>query len=257
MAKTMRAIEARRLKFTPELLANVRRRFEGSDEPLSTMAADLGCCKTSLRGIAQREGWVRYVAPPRDLSSAARLLERAEALSSYPPLEGEGRERSERGGVSEQERSPPPGNSREATVADLPPPGGGEERAGGGDPAVPTPEQVRAAIAELHSGATKELADFKAFRATLKGKPLGLLERERVARTYSNLSATLRQLQVMLSAAPAAAIDNNETAYDDMPADLDAFRDALARRIEAFFASRPDAGDGAQPEADGAADARS
>ena len=60
MGKTTRAIEARRLKFTPELLANVRRRFEGSDEPLSTMAADLGCCKTSLRGIAQREGWVRY-----------------------------------------------------------------------------------------------------------------------------------------------------------------------------------------------------
>ncbi len=95
MAKTMRAIEARRLKFTPELLANVRRRFEGSDEPLSTMAADLGCCKTSLRGIAQREGWVRYVAPPRDLSPAARLLERAEALSqqgtaslSLPPCGG-------------------------------------------------------------------------------------------------------------------------------------------------------------------------
>ncbi len=97
----------------------------------------------------------------------------------------------------------------------------------------------------MHAGATKELADFKAFRASLKGKPLGLLERERVARTYSNLSATLRQLQVMLSAAPAATINDNETAYDDMPADLDAFRDALARRIEAFLASRPDAGDAA------------
>ncbi len=238
MAKTTRAIEARRLKFTPELLGNVRRRFEGSDEPLSTMAADLGCCKTSLRGIAKREGWVRYAAPPRDLSPAARLLERAEELAGQggaalfsPPPCGEGLGVGvvvECGDVSSPTATPLP---------DPPPQGGREMKdlAGGDAPAVPTPEQVRAAIAELHAGATKELADFKAFRASLKGKPLGLLERERVARTYSNLSATLRQLQVMLSAAPAATIDNNETAYDDMPADLDAFRDALARRIETFL----------------------
>ena len=52
----MRAILARRLSFTDELLANVRQRWEHTDEPLSTMAADLGCCKTTLRGIAKREG---------------------------------------------------------------------------------------------------------------------------------------------------------------------------------------------------------
>jgi hypothetical protein len=238
MAKTMRAIEARRLKFTPELLANVRRRFEGSDEPLSTMAADLGCCITTLRGIAKREGWVRYVAPPRGLSNAARLLERAEALAGQQTPFVPAQAGTQEPGGKAVPCGPGSPLSRERTEND--------------EPAVPTPEQVRAAIAELHAGATKELADFKAFRAALKGKPLGLLERERVARTYSNLSATLRQLQVMLSAAPAAAIDNNETAYDDMPADIDAFRDALARRIETFLASRPDAGVDAVADDDGA-----
>ena len=100
------------------------------------------------------------------------------------------------------------------------------------------------------AGATKELADFKAFRASLKGKPLGLLERERVARTYSNLSATLRQLQVMLSAAPAATINDNETDYDECPPtsmpSVRTLRGELKRS-----ASRPDDGDGAQLPADG------
>ena len=37
--------------------------------------------------------------------------------------------------------------------------------------------------------------------------------------------------------------------YDDMPADLDAFRDALARRIEAILADKPDDGGAAQAAA--------
>jgi hypothetical protein len=110
-----RAIEARRLKVTPELLANVRQRYEQTDEPLSTMAADLGCSLETVRNIAKRETWVRYVAPPRDLSPAAKLAARAKALAaeqgaaaSLPPPE-----RGEAGGGRCQRRSdfrsdPPP-----------------------------------------------------------------------------------------------------------------------------------------------------
>jgi len=236
MVKTMRATEARRLKFTPELLADVRRRFEGSDEPLSTMAADLGCCKTTLRGIAKREGWVRFEPPPRDLLPAARLLARAEKLSPFVPAKA---------GTQEQDS--------EAVASG---PGSPLARGRTDTPAVPTPEQVRADIAALYADVVQANAEFKLFREGLKGKPLGLLERERVARTFATLSATLHRLQVMLAEAPTA-IPQNEIAYDDMPADLDEFRDALARRIEAFFASRPDAGDGGPSAADGAADAAS
>ena len=80
-----RAIEARRIKATPELLANIRHRYEHTDERLATMAADLGCCGETVRNIAKREGWVPFVAPPRDLSPAARLLARAEKLSPFVP----------------------------------------------------------------------------------------------------------------------------------------------------------------------------
>ena len=51
------------------------------------------------------------------------LAQRGAQAAPHPPLEGEGRERSERGGVTAaQSNSPPPGP---LTRADLPPPGGG------------------------------------------------------------------------------------------------------------------------------------
>ena len=51
------------------------------------------------------------------------LAQRSAQAAPHPPLEGEGRERSERGGVTAaQSNSPPPGP---LTRADLPPPGGG------------------------------------------------------------------------------------------------------------------------------------
>ena len=89
--KPARKRGARRLNVTPELTANVRHRFEHSEERLATMAADLGCCIETVRAIARREGWVRYEPPPRDLSPAARL--RAEGggagcVFTLPPNSG-------------------------------------------------------------------------------------------------------------------------------------------------------------------------
>ena len=50
----VRAKGARRLNATPELIANIRQRYEHSDEPLATMAADLGCSIETVRNMAQR-----------------------------------------------------------------------------------------------------------------------------------------------------------------------------------------------------------
>ena len=238
MGKTMRAIMARRLSFTPELLANVRQRFEHSDEPLPSMAADLGCCKTTLHKLAKREGWLRYVRPPRDLTSAARLEARAEALACPPKLAQQAKAAG--AGVLSALSPPPDPPSLKLRRADLPPPGGGEQK-------------IAETADQLHAAVVKELAEFKAMRAQLKGQPLGLLERERSARTLSSLTATLHRLQTMQCAVPASGSDHD---YDDMPADIDEFRNELARRIEAFLASRPDEGDAAQAPGAPAAAAR-
>jgi hypothetical protein len=88
----------------------------------------------------------------------------------------------------------------------------------------------------------QELAEFKAERAQLKGKPLGLLARERAARTLAGLTRTLQMLQAMRCGVLLPE-SHNDNAYDDMPADLDEFRNELTRRIDALLASPPDEGD--------------
>jgi hypothetical protein len=136
--------------------------------------------------------------------------------------------------------------------------GSGEALAGGGKEEVPLAgggeKEIADTVAALHGAVRAELAAFKSERAQLKGQPLGLLARERAARTLAGLTATLQRLQVMRATLAAPAGDpEKDTAYDDMPADLDEFRAALARRIETFLASRPDEG-GAARAADRPAD---
>ena len=206
------------------------------------MAADLGCCTETVRAIARREGWVRYEPPPRDLSPAARLRVRAERLAAlHPPLEGEGREaersEGERGGVTLEENSPPPGNSREATVADLPPPGGGEE-------------EVAVIAAQMLHEVGGFLDDVRAARKRMKREGYAKHDLQAVSRVIADCSASLARLKPM---AQRAAEPDTGIPYDDMPADIDEFRNELARRIEAFFAARPDAGDAPRADADGSA----
>ena len=81
MATLKGAVSPRRLSVTPELMADVRRRYEQTEEPLATMAADLGCSNETVRNIAKRENWTRYVPPPRDLTRAAKLRIQVEALA--------------------------------------------------------------------------------------------------------------------------------------------------------------------------------
>ena len=61
---------------------------------------------------------------------------------------------------------------------------------------------------------------------------------ERIARTLSALTQTLFKVRALRE--PGVATSDH--AHDDLPADLDGFRDALARRIDAFVASRADGG---------------
>jgi hypothetical protein len=206
--KPARKRGAPRLNVTPEFKANVRHRFEHSEERLATMAADLGCCTETVRAIARREGWVRYQPPPRDLSPAARLRVRAEALAGQneEPL---ARERTDVG-TPEQNADTAP------------------------DPTVIVQQM-------LHEVAGF-LGDVRAERQRMKH------ELQAVSRVIADCSASLQRLQLTAQRAAAAETSARETdpetaqenAYDDMPADLDAFRDDLARQIDALLEDAPD-----------------
>jgi hypothetical protein len=86
----------------------------------------------------------------------------------------------------------------------------------------------------------------RALRAKLKSVPHGTEAAGRTSRTLADLTATLERLHRLEIGAPQ---HEGQDTYDDMPADPDEFRLDLARRIEAFLASRPDDGNAEQNSA--------
>lgn len=89
------------------------------------------------------------------------------------------------------------------------------------------------AIDRLERLVEKELDAEEAVRAQLGPLPRNIADAERTARTLSTLTQTLHALQRLRSGTTPDIHDN-----DDMPHDIDAFRRDLARRIDAFVASR-------------------
>jgi hypothetical protein len=103
-----------------------------------------------------------------------------------------------------------------------------------GDP----PDEMRptpAAIERIERLVEKELAAEEAVRAQLGPLPRPPAEAERAARTLATLTQTLHALQ-RLRCGLSPDIELNDD--DDMPRDIDEFRRDLARRIDAFVASR-------------------
>lgn len=96
-------------------------------------------------------------------------------------------------------------------------------------------------VARLRRAVLNELTVVESLRDRLKNEPQSRVSAERTARTLSTLTDTLQKLQRLQCAVPA-----NGSDYD-VPADIDEFRNELARRIEAFVASRADEGDGERP----------
>lgn len=112
-----------------------------------------------------------------------------------------------------------------AQTVDPPPPGEGQGAEA--DPATIGPR--------LQSAVARVLPAIEATIARLAAGPHHPREMEQAGRALSALTRTLRELNALLSqhhARDAAAGD------DDIPEDIDAFRHELARRIEAFVASR-------------------
>ena len=67
-------------RYTPDLLAVLRRRYEETPQSVRGIARDLDVSDRTLRRIAAERRWVRPPRPWRDLPRAQRLLEQANAL---------------------------------------------------------------------------------------------------------------------------------------------------------------------------------
>ena len=105
-----------------------------------------------------------------------------------------------------------------------------------------TAETLAATVERLERAVRNELAAVEAMRAALGLVPQKPIDAERTARTLGVLTQTLQHLQRLRAGETLAANSANGvmTDYDDMPADIDEFREALAKRIESFMESRTD-----------------
>jgi len=129
---------------------------------------------------------------------------------------------------------PTPPAFANASAGDPPPPGEGEEKI----------------VPRLQSAVARVLPAIEATIARLASSAHQPRDMEQSGRTLGALTRTLRELNTLLAqhnarldaASPAVAA----VPFDDMPEDIDTFRINLARRIEAFVASRTSE-HGAQP----------
>jgi hypothetical protein len=196
-------------------LAYARQLYEQTDASLADIAVDLRIHLTTVRKLANREGWSRYVRPPRKLPAAVRLAMQASELEAQAS-----------GAAVTTIR---PSSDTGKSLGDGIQPQADEN--GGAVGASTAMSGLADTVARLYRAVLDELAAVETLRAQLKREPQSRHGAEHTARTLSKL----QRLQCTVS--PTGSYD------DDMPADIDEFRRELARRIEAFVAGRPDPGD--------------
>jgi hypothetical protein len=186
--------------FTREAVADIRHRYVETDEPQQSIADDYGVHRKTIEQLARREGWpMRGSRGPRDRPDDVVLLAEAERA------------------VDEQAGA--------GLAADRPQP----------DDSDAPPESSPPVADRLERAVERELAVIERKRATLGMEPQPPPDAERTARILQRLTDTLWKVRRL------RAPDMPETVpddFDDIPKDIDEFRRALARRIEAFVRNR-------------------
>lgn len=201
-ASPVRKRFSRLIQFTPRMIEQLRHRYIEDRESPETIARSVGLSKRTIQRLVSQQGWVRQRHLPRDLSRADQLTSAARALE-------EGRLAEAQAVVT--------GLSADVDQDD-------------------TPVDINDLIERLLRGVRMEIGVHEAMRAHLRNEPQSKTDALKTSHTLGSLADTLNRLQRMRSGekAPVQPYDD----YDDIPTDLDAFRNELARRINEFVQSR-------------------
>ncbi len=226
----------RKFAYTPELLADCRYRIEQTDESIVSIARDYGVGEKAIRNLMKDEGWTKFPTEQRDLPAAVKLRRRAAALvemaaASTPFVPAQAGTQF----LTAEQAAPGSPLARGRADEGAPP---------AQEPHAQLPAIIAAGIAEALGDVQNLLAEVRSLRAA-KTPPRTVLDLQRLAQTYATLNGALRDLvSAQEKLAPRDQQPSNEgTTDDDLPADPDAFRDELARRIRAFVAGRRSRGD--------------
>jgi hypothetical protein len=221
---------------TPELLGHIQHRYEETDEPVASIAAD---CEVRERRIYEwvvQHGWRRRRnRPPLDLPPELRLSLDVDRALQETAAATSGSATSD----------PHPHRRRDAKAVDPPPQGEGNRARGTALPSTcdsPPDDAARAptdtlSIAErLERQLEQNLARVERMREAQW--PQTTADAERMTRALERLTDALLKVR-RLRNSDTNMVDRNDF---DMPRDIDEFRRALARRIDAFVRSRTGAG---------------
>jgi hypothetical protein len=200
-------------RYTPEMLASLKRAYEDTDEPMRLIADRHEIGITTLQTLATREGWAKRSQRMRDRPASALVFEQSEPpLAPSPPLP-----------------LPPAGQAVNAGS-------GSDEIAAAPLPEAPAEAQPpRSPAARLEALILKRIA---AEEARADSYMLRHGAADRCARTLVILGQALTVVQKLRAAEPSAEDD------DPVPSDVDEYRLELARRIRAFVEARQAAAEG-------------
>jgi hypothetical protein len=213
---------------TPELLAHIKQQYEETDKPVKTIAAEAGVRWARIYVWIKKYGWCRRRdRPPLDLPPELRLtldmeraLEEADVGAGLKP--------------APTDSAAADDGSGEACLAPTP------------DETSAEPSDSLTVAQRLERQLEQNLSRVERMREMQW--PQGPADAERATRVLERLTAALlkvRQLQTPDSNTADTTADPHDFA---IPTDIDEFRHALARRIDAFVRSRtgaavPGAGD--------------
>ena len=211
-------------ELTSEAWAQIRYDYEHTDRPVEDICAEHDISSGTLRDRMRRWGWTRRRAPiPREGPPPAPAPQIDPAAPPLPTGQ-------ESDTVAPSLAAAPRIETAAPCLVAVP------HLAAGGDAGTPGEPDDRAIVPRLQRAVARVLPAIETIVAKLGAEPAHPREIERAARALAALTRILRELNNLLSQRQAAAAD--DPAADDSPEDIDAFRLDLARRIDAFVASR-------------------
>ena len=208
------------MAFAPKLVASVGHDYLHTNKTVAQIGLDHHVGVRDIARMREREGWPKRNERVRDVPSPMRALREAAALAEaacVPAMQIDA-------APDNLGSSDPPGSE----------PGDKE--------ASPTLD-IASAIARIENLVQREIAAEERERARLGGLPRDSVDAARCAQRLWTLTQTLYALARLRGS--SAEPEQGSSNVDDIPTDIDEFRRALARRIEACLESR---------EADGGAE---
>jgi hypothetical protein len=249
--------------------AQIRYAYEHTDQPIGDICIAHGISSGTLRDRMRRWQWKRrrppisHEGPPaaipyRDIGLSApfpayRERSAAGAERGWPGdgmlahIPGENAPHPMSSPRSDIDLSPQAGRGNQATMPEYP----ASPALAYAQPADAFPPKERdeietdpsAIVPRLRSASARVLPAIEATLARLAAGTQHPREMERASRALSALTRTLRELNALLSAHAADAARDNE-----LPEDMDAFRDKIAQRIQSFIDARRQAEEEAKAE---------